>query len=522
MGIGMKTKRFFHEPGKVAARGWPFLALCLALLALPSGCAVNPATGAPNLVLMSAEREKKIGLEEHEKIMQGVILYENEALNAYVSEIGNRLAKVGDRPELEYQFFIIDSPEINAFALPGGYIYVNRGLLNFLNAEAELAGVIGHEIAHVTARHSVQQHARGTLAQVAAQLGGFVTSVATGSGYVGSQISQVASIWAQAGLSGYGREHELEADRLGAEYLRDAGYDPMAMIDALSVLKHHEDFQRLTSNRGGGYHGLFASHPRNDQRLQQTIASVRNLDPQAIKPADNSRFREATEGMIFGPSRRAKTSETRNRYYQPLLGYTMVFPENWFVDETTTTATATAPSPAQGSLTVEAQRLRSNQSPRDFLVAHLQGAPLEKSEALEQFRLLGHTGIAVNAQTGRKERVAAIYLGSRAYLFRASLPSAPNAPSAPSEPSAPGDASFEEADSLVLEAIRSFRPIERGEESLAQELRIRYVIADENFDYAVAAQNSRISDHAEETLRLLNGDYPIGSPEPGEWVKLVE
>ena len=105
---------------------WPLAALCLAALMLLDACAVNPATGTPNLVLMSSNREKEIGLEEHEKILQSVILYDDEVLNEYVIEIGNRVALAGDRPNLEYQFFLIDSPEINAFALPGGYIYFTR------------------------------------------------------------------------------------------------------------------------------------------------------------------------------------------------------------------------------------------------------------------------------------------------------------------------------------------------------------------------------------------------------------
>ena len=490
------------------ANRWPLAVLALLALLLLDGCAVNPATGSPNLVLMSGDREQEIGLEEHEKIVQSSVFYEDEALNEYVTEIGNHVASVGDRPELEYQFFIIDSPEINAFALPGGYVYVNRGLLNFLNSEAELAAVLGHEIAHITARHAVQQQARGTLARAAAQVGGIATAVVTGSGYVGSQISQVASIWAQAGLSGYGREHELEADQLGAEYLRDAGYDPIGMIETLTVLKNHQDFTRLTTNRAGGYHGLFASHPRSDQRLQQIIAQVRDFDPQAAFHEDNNRFRAVTEGLIVGDSRRARTNETRNRYYQTLLGYTMVFPDEWLISETTTTATGTAPgATAQSSLRVEALRLQGNPSPEDFLAQRFHGANIEQAEVLEQFRLPGFTGIVQNPATGGKERVAAIYFGPRAFLFQGALPAGADA---------------EAADALLLEAIRSFRPMEPGEITLAEELRIRWAVADENFDFAVAARNSRIREYPEETLRLLNGYYPIGNPEPGEWIKLVE
>ncbi|MCH8175883.1 MAG: M48 family metalloprotease [Proteobacteria bacterium] len=207
------------------------MVLCAAVVS----CAINPATGSANLVLMSERKEKEIGLEEHEKVLNSMPMFEDEELLAYVREVGNKVAKVSHRPDLDYYFHIIDSPEINAFALPGGYVYVNRGLLTFMNSEAELAAVLAHEIGHITARHAVQQQARGALAKTVATVGGFVTAVATGSSYVGSQISEVASIWAQTGLSGFGREHELEADSLGAQYLVAAGYDPAAMIAVITT-----------------------------------------------------------------------------------------------------------------------------------------------------------------------------------------------------------------------------------------------------------------------------------------------
>ena len=152
-----------------------------------TSCAVNPATGGANLVLMSESREKEVGAEEHAKVLASQPVYQDEALLAYVTEVGNRVAAASHRPDLEYTYTIIDSPAINAMALPGGYVYVNRGLLTFINTEAQLAAVIAHEIGHITARHAVQQQARGRLANAAAQVGGFVTAVATGSGYAGSQ-----------------------------------------------------------------------------------------------------------------------------------------------------------------------------------------------------------------------------------------------------------------------------------------------------------------------------------------------
>lgn len=477
----------------------------ICLLPFLSSCAVNPATGGTNLVLMSESREKEIGLEEHEKVLASMPLFEDEELLAYVREVGNKAAAVSHRPDLEYTFNIIDSPEINAFALPGGYVYVNRGLLTYMNSEADLAAVLSHEIGHITARHAVQQQARGRIAQTAATVGGFVTAVATGSGYVGNQISEVASIWAQTGLSGFGREHELEADRLAAEYLVKAGYDPAAMIDVITVLKNQEDFSRLISNNSGGYHGLFATHPRNDTRLQQAIAEVGSLEGVEISQTDNSRFRDSLDGLVIGQSQRSQTNDARNRYYQALLGYTVVFPDEWEIAETTTTVTAS--NAEQGTVRIEAQRIQDNIEPRLYIRDKMGISGLQKSEKLEQYRLVGHTGMAVSPETGNPERIAAIYLGPRVFTFRAEI----------TDPD-----SVDEIDELLLSSIRTFRAIQQGETSAGTEAKIRFVQASEFFDFAVVAQSSRIANYPEESLRLLNGYYPRGTPEEGEWVKLIE
>ncbi|GJM11704.1 MAG: hypothetical protein DHS20C12_01070 [Pseudohongiella sp.] len=444
-------------------------------------------------------------MEEHEKVLASMPLFEDEELLAYVREVGNKMAAVSHRPDLEYTFNIIDSPEINAFALPGGYVYVNRGLLTFMNSEADLAAVLSHEIGHITARHAVQQQARGRIAQTAATVGGFVTAVATGSGYVGSQISEVASIWAQTGLSGFGREHELEADGLAAEYLVRAGYDPVAMIDVVTVLKNQEDFNRLVSGSTQGYHGLFATHPRNDTRLQQAIAEVASISGNEITQTDNTKFRESLNGLVIGQSQRSQTTDARNRYYQALLGYTVVFPSEWEIDETTTTVTATHPE--QGSIHIEVQRIQENIEPRLFLRDKMGIGALQKSEKLEQYRLLGHTGTTVSPETGNTQRVAAIYLGPRVFTFRAEITDAD---------------SVDDIDEELLASIRTFRAIQQGETAAGTEAKIKFVQASEFFDFAVVAQTSRIANYPEESLRLLNGYYPTGTPEAGEWVKLIE
>lgn len=463
------------------------LALCLG------GCASNP-TGGANFVLMTEKRELEIGKEEHEKILKSVPIYRDAELQAYVERLGQKMAAVGDRPELTYTFTIIDSPDINAFALPGGYIYVNRGLITFLTSEAQLAAVIGHEIGHVTGRHAVRQQ---TAARSGKVLGAVVTVAsvfATGTNVLGD----TAGLFGGALISGYGREMELEADELGAEYMYRAGYDPAAVLEVIGVLKNHEDFMKRTANRGPAYHGLFATHPRNDTRLQEAVSKVGTLDQSKLVAVAAADFRNNTEGLVVGPSAQNLAGvEARNRYYQSLLNYTMVFPQDWSWSETTTTLNAFAPE-QKATLQVEVQRLQENKEPRLYLRENLGIPELQQSEELSQFGLRGWMGL----HPDNASRIAVIYHDSRAFIITAST----------------GD---EAQNSSIIESIKSFRPIARNEGVFANPLQVVWIQSDGRETYADLARKTRIPDYAEETLRLMNGDYPVGEPKAGEWVKIT-
>lgn len=460
---------------------------------LLNACASNP-TGGTNFVLMSERAELEKGKELHEELLQKQIVYQDAALSDYVSRVGQKMAKISHRPELDYVFTVIDNPEINAFALPGGYVYINRGLLTLLTSEAQLAAVLGHEIGHITARHAVRQQTAARTSNVASTVVTVASVFATGTNVLG----ETASLFGGALISGYGREMELEADELGAEYLQKAGYNPDAMIEVIGVLKNHEDFQKKTSNRGPAYHGVFATHPRSDTRLQQAVRKADALE--AVNPAtvDPVEFRARTNDLVVGPSLQNLTgAEARNRYYQQLLNYTIVLPDQWDYQETPTTLTASDPQ-QQASLTIEVRRLQQRQEPRLYIRDELDINDLQQSEALQQFGLVGHTGL--NPDTG--ERIAVLYYDRRAFVLTAQT----------------SDASL---DNALLESIRSFRPIARNEGVFANPLRVEWVQANSNTRYAALARNSRIPQFAEETLRLMNGHYPAGEPEPGDWIKIV-
>ena len=271
------------------------------------------------------------------------------------------------------------------------------------------------------------------------------------------------------------------------------------------MLKNQEDFNRRVRGNGDGYHGLFATHPRNDTRLQQAIAAVGQLEDSEITQENNERFRQHIDGLIVGNSETSQETEGRNRYYQGLLGYTLVFPDEWEISETTTTVTATATD--AGSLRIEAQRLQGYADPRVFITDKLGVKNLQKSEPLSQYRLVGHTGVTVSPENGKLERLAVIYFGPRAYIFRGEV-----------EDSSGNN----QIDELLLASIRTFRATQRGETPSGRELKIKYVQASEYFDFAVIAQSSKIAEYPEDTLRILNGYYPTGAPEAGDWIKLVE
>src|SRR5690606_34617638 len=203
---------------------------------LLQGCASNPVTGSPDLVFQSEAGEIKRSKEVHPLIVQQFGgPYEDQRLQAYVNEVGQRAAKASHRPELEYHFMVLDSEDINAFTTGGGYVYITRGIMNYLNSEAELAAVLGHEIGHITARHPVRQQSKSTLSNIGAAALGIFTGSA--------DLAGLANYAGAALVSGYGRDQELEADRLGAEYLTKTGFAPESMIDVVRLLKNQEMFE---------------------------------------------------------------------------------------------------------------------------------------------------------------------------------------------------------------------------------------------------------------------------------------
>ena len=277
--------------------GFPAIWRRLALAAMLAG---SLAACGPNATLMSEADEARIGAENHQKIIAefGGVYDDEPALTAYVEQVMQRIAQASEKPEKTYRITLLDSPVVNAFALPGGYTYVTRGLLALANDEAELAGVIGHEIGHVTARHGARRQttAVGTMV-IGAVLGGLLES-ATG---INRQVtSDLVNLGGNALLAGYSRGQEYEADRLGVDTLARAGYDAMAGADFLGAMGRYGTL--MSDNGGRGGVDWFASHPNTKDRVARARERARLSQNPANTPLGRGRKAHlaAINGMVFG------------------------------------------------------------------------------------------------------------------------------------------------------------------------------------------------------------------------------
>ncbi|KPP97619.1 MAG: putative Zn-dependent protease, contains TPR repeats [Marinobacter sp. HL-58] len=249
--------------------GFRYLTIVI-MLAILSGCAVNPVTGKKQLSLIPESQELSIGSEQYKPTQQtqGGRFYLDPDLNRYVEEVGQKLAKVSDRPDLPYEFVVLNSSVPNAWALPGGKIAINRGLLTEFDDEAQLASVLGHEIVHAAARHSVQRMQQGMLISAGVAGLGFALSDNEWAGL----IMGGAAMGAQLALAQYSQGDELESDHFGIRYMKEAGYDPQAAVEL------QELFVKLSEGRETSFiEGMFATHPPSQKRVNENQKLVDDI-----------------------------------------------------------------------------------------------------------------------------------------------------------------------------------------------------------------------------------------------------
>ncbi|MBL1143008.1 MAG: M48 family metalloprotease [Proteobacteria bacterium] len=481
--------------------------VCLIILSLGSACAVNPVSGKQDLVLLSENDEIALGRETNKEVLQQYTVYDNPALQAYVQNVGNKVAINSHRNNLIYRFTVLDSKEVNAFALPGGYIYITRGLMAYLKSEAELAAVLGHEVGHVTARHSVRQYSANQLTSIGVALGSlFIPGMNQAS-------SQLAQLFGAALLRGYGREHELEADRLGAEYLARTGYNPQAMLDVISVLKNQEIFEKEVAQSEGRepriYHGVFSTHPDNDKRLQEIIGTAQTLTETAASAnyVGHEEYMAYMDKLIYGDSPHEGILRGR-RFFHEELGFSMSFPEKWNVTNQPAQILLTAPN-GDAIIQISAEDINKKLTPRNFMIQRMGLNNLDNEATLNINGLEAHTGVSViNSNDGpRPTRFTVIYFGQRAYIIAGTSKLAKN---------------LSKYDKTILDTAKSFHALTENEKVLAKPLRLKVVQASKETRFSDLAKQSTLESHAESQLRLLNAKYPEGEPRIGDLLKIIE
>ncbi len=468
------------------------LGLGVALIA--SGCATNPVTGKSDFVLMSEEREIALGVQSNEQILKQYNVYEHPQLQSYVNRLGQKLANQSHRSHLDFHFTLLDSPEVNAFALPGGYVYITRGIMAYMNNEEQLAGVLGHEIGHVTARHGVRQHG----AQTAAGLIGLIATIATGS----QQVAQASSQFGGALIRGYGRSHELEADRLGAEYLALTDYDPEKMLGVVGILKNQEEFELQRAREEGRqprvYHGVFSTHPRNDQRLQEVVRAAdkfKNPDAVQTNPED---FLKLMDQVTFGHSEEQGITRG-NRFYHKPLDFTLTFPHGWRIENQPQQLVAISPA-GDAALIVQIDKLENGESPKQYLHRKFQNLQSGKSISGGSY-----TGVASGQTPFGDGPFRVISVPHRDSVFVVA-----------------GFAKGDRPDNLFIDTGKSIRKLKSSELKHATAKSIKLIRAKSGDSFAKLAKQTDLGKYAEDRLRLLNGMYPDGEPQAGQLIKVIQ
>jgi predicted Zn-dependent protease len=292
-----------------------FLLLCAGFLA---SCATNPVTGKKEFMLLSKEQEVQMGISYDPQVVASYGLYEDDKIQQFITTQGRLMARISHRPDLPYEFKVLDSPVVNAFAVPGGFVYFTRGIMAHFNNEAEFAGVLGHEIGHVTARHSARQYSRQMLGQV-----GLIAGIIVSPKF--AEFADVASQGLGLLFLKYGRDAETESDRLGVEYSTKIGYDAREMADFFQMLK------RLTDQSGGRLPTFMSTHPDPANRYENTKALAQKWQQRSsgrnLKVGRDS-YLNMIDGLLYDEDPRQGYVE-RNTFYHPDLKFQYPIPNGW-------------------------------------------------------------------------------------------------------------------------------------------------------------------------------------------------
>jgi predicted Zn-dependent protease len=476
----------------------------------------NPVTGEYERTVMDERAELAEGKKAHQEVLKEYRALDNPAVQAYVNGIGQKLAKASQRANLEWHFTVVDSPEVNAFALPGGYVYVTRGILAYLDDEAELAGVMGHEIGHVTARHASQRATQQQAAGVGVLLANVLGAVLEGKGYggAGDLTNQVSQMAAAGYIASYSRDQESQADQLGAEYLAKNNYDSARMIDVISMLKNQEVFAADMAKKEGRTAppraNWLSSHPSSDKRLtdiRQTALIYHN--PKA--ETGRERYLQAIKGITFGDSAEEGVVRGQQFFHEP-MGFALTAPTGWRIRNSLSDLTL-ANSTGDAALVMRTVPADAGTAHADIirkLFNPINGRTSQTTiNGFMATYFVGTARVQSGGQVGTQSVDATIISGpqQKNYLFLHMAKSA---------------AILQRERETMLGAEKTFRAFSEKDRLLARPWRLQPTPFPAGGFAQLAKRAPATLPNAEAQLRLLNGAYPDGVVKVGSLVKIVE
>lgn len=480
------------------------LALALLVFLLPHLAAAQ--------IFMSPEKAREIGAQEHPKILKEFGgAYDDPEIGAYVAGIAGRLAGQSGQPASDFHFTVLNSPVVNAFALPGGYVYITRGTLALANNEAEAGAVLGHEIGHVVAKHSEQRYDKSILTQGAVVVGSILGSVFLGSG-AGDLFGQAGQLIGGAYLAAFSRENEFEADLIGVKLLGRVGYAPDAAAGFLQSLSDYSALETTIAGQAGRdrVNDLFATHPRGPDRVMKAIEEARAYPQSPIYRRDE--YLNRIDKMLYGDD--PKEGVVRGTSFtHPGLRLSYSVPDGWRISNGKDAVVAMGPNNARLQFDMERDRrkIQAARSPLDYLTRFwVTNLRLSNPEQIQVGGYPAGTAWARGqSRDGSQVALRFVTVGfPTGDMLRFVLIAPPNA-MAQLEPS-------------VIRAVNTLRHLSDAEANAVQPYRVKVVAVQAGDTTASLAERMPQSRFKLERFRVLNGLREGEDVKPGERVKVVE
>jgi len=461
-----------------------------SLCALLAGVMTTSAMGGPS------------GKDLYEEIIAATPPYDDPVLTAYIENLVDEIVAVSSKSGKKFTFTLVDSPGVNAFATRDNYVYANRGLLNYVQNEAQLVSVLAHEVAHITEGHvnEMENKVGGAqfLAQIAAMLAG------------SAEVYEASMDYANSLLKGRGRNNELEADATGARYMAKLGYDPDETIEMLAMMKDIESLQKARAREAGAtmqtYHGIFSSHPRNDSRLRNVVNAAKSIDSASTRDNGEEKFRQLTEGLVWGENFKEKEIKPE-RYLNMQDRIHFDYPDGWKHQMDDSGLVVVGQPVAKDAALSMFSQPRTAQEPEEYLYNYLKVPQLREGKKIAPARLKGFTGILSGTEGKNDTRIAVIYYKMKAYLFTGEVQEI---------------GKFRDFDEAFLESINTFRPVTSREIVGKTPQKIHYIQATSATTFESLAKSLKLKKREAEDLRMINGYYPSGEPKPGEWIRIFK